>query len=53
MRWASVIGPLIAASLVGAGGNPAQVLSGLLPFVLAGTLACLALVWRLVLLDNT
>lgn len=49
MRWASVIGPLIAASLVGAGGNPAQVLSGLLPFALA----CLALVWRLVLLDNT
>lgn len=45
-RMGSVAGPMVAAALIGAGGGPAQVLSGLLPFVCVAALASLVLVWR-------
>ncbi len=45
-RVGSLVGPLFAAALVGAGRTPAQVLFGVLPIVLVGCLAIARLGWR-------
>jgi MFS transporter, AAHS family, 3-hydroxyphenylpropionic acid transporter len=45
-RLGSVVGPLFASVLLAGGGGSASVLIGILPFVLIGGVAALALTWR-------
>ncbi len=45
-RTGSIGGPLLAATLFGAGHNAAQVLLGIMPFVLFGAVGATTLVWR-------
>lgn len=45
-RLGSVVGPLFASSLLAGGGSSATVLTGIVPFVIVGGGAALALTWR-------
>jgi AAHS family 3-hydroxyphenylpropionic acid transporter len=45
-RFGSVVGPLLASVLLAGGGSSGSVLIGILPFVLIGGGAGLALTWR-------
>jgi AAHS family 3-hydroxyphenylpropionic acid transporter len=45
-RIGSIIGPLLGGILVGSGRTSSQVLSGLLPIVIVGSLCAIALAWR-------
>jgi len=45
-RLGSVVGPLFAGTLIAAGGGSAAVLLAILPFVLVGGGAAIALTWR-------
>jgi MFS transporter, AAHS family, 3-hydroxyphenylpropionic acid transporter len=45
-RLGSVVGPLYASILLAAGSSSAAVLTGIVPFVIAGGCAALALTWR-------
>ncbi len=45
-RLGSVAGPLLAAAMLGAGRSPGEVVTGLLPIVIAGGLGILFLGWR-------
>jgi AAHS family 3-hydroxyphenylpropionic acid transporter len=45
-RLGSVVGPLFASTLLAAGGSSAMVLAGIVPFVVIGGGAALALTWR-------
>jgi AAHS family 3-hydroxyphenylpropionic acid transporter len=45
-RIGSIAGPLLGGVLVGAGRSSAQVLAGLLPVVIVGSLCAIVLAWR-------
>jgi AAHS family 3-hydroxyphenylpropionic acid transporter len=45
-RIGSIIGPLIGGILVGSGRSSSQVLSGILPIVVIGSLCAILLAWR-------
>jgi AAHS family 3-hydroxyphenylpropionic acid transporter len=45
-RLGSVVGPLFAGGLLARGGGSTTVLLAIVPFVLAGGSAALALTWR-------
>jgi AAHS family 3-hydroxyphenylpropionic acid transporter len=45
-RLGSVVGPLFASTLLAGGGSSATVLAGIVPFVVVGGCAALALTWR-------
>jgi AAHS family 3-hydroxyphenylpropionic acid transporter len=45
-RIGSIAGPLLGGLLVGSGRSPAQVLAGLLPITVLGSLCAIVLAWR-------
>jgi AAHS family 3-hydroxyphenylpropionic acid transporter len=45
-RIGSVVGPLLGGVLVGSGRSTSQVLAGLLPIVIVGSLCAIVLAWR-------
>jgi AAHS family 3-hydroxyphenylpropionic acid transporter len=45
-RIGSIVGPLLGGQLVKAGGSNSQVLSGLLPIVIVGSVCAIVLAWR-------
>lgn len=45
-RIGSIVGPLLGGILVGSGKSSAQVLAGLLPVVIVGSLCAIVLAWR-------
>jgi AAHS family 3-hydroxyphenylpropionic acid transporter len=45
-RLGSVVGPLYGGALLAAGGGSAAVLFGIVPFVIIGGAAAVALTWR-------
>lgn len=45
-RIGSIVGPLLGGILVGSGRSTSQVLSGMLPIVLVGSLCAIVLAWR-------
>ena len=45
-RFGSIAGPLLGGTLVGSGRTPAQVLTGIVPIVVVGSLCAILLTWR-------
>ena len=45
-RFGSIAGPLLGGSLVGSGRTPAQVITGIVPIVVVGSLCAIVLAWR-------
>jgi AAHS family 3-hydroxyphenylpropionic acid transporter len=45
-RIGSIVGPLLGGILVGSGRSTSQVLSGMLPIVIVGSLCAIVLAWR-------